>query len=70
MSAEKASTKAVEPTRKSILELSNEDARRFFLKSENYFSLELPPYIAFGNLLIEVEQIINGKQLCDFRNCT
>lgn len=70
MSAETLPQKVAEPTRKSILELSNDDARRFFLKSESYCSLELPPYIAFGNLLIEVEQIINGKHLCDLRSCT
>ncbi|MFZ2542493.1 MAG: RNA-directed DNA polymerase [Gallionella sp.] len=70
MSTEKPSTKAVEPTRKSILELPNEDARRFFLKPESYCSLDLPPYIAFGNLLIDVDRIINGKHLRDLRNCT
>ena len=71
MSAETPPQKVIEPTRKSILELSNDDARRFFLKSESYCSSpDLPPYIAFGNLLIDVEKIINGKQLCDLRNCT
>ena len=63
MNAENPSAKAAKPTRKSILELSHEDARRFFLKPENYCSLDLPPYIAFGKLLTDVEQVLNGQQL-------
>ena len=67
MSAEKPSTKAAEPTRKSSLELSNEDAHRFFLKPENYCSLDLPEYIAFGNPLIDVAQILNVTQQSEIK---
>jgi len=37
--------------RRSILELSSEEARAFFLKHESYVSLDLPPYFDFSPLL-------------------
>lgn len=37
--------------RNTILELSSEDARKFFLREGNYCTLELPPYFSFQPLL-------------------
>lgn len=51
---------------KSVLELSNEEARSFFLNSESYFNLDLPPYISFGKILADVAKILEeGK--CDYK---
>ena len=51
----------------SILELTNLEGREFLLSSESYFSLELPPYIVFGGLINDVNQVLNGKRLSDLR---
>jgi hypothetical protein len=39
-----------QPSRQSILDLTASEARAFLLKAESYCSLDLPPYIRFGNL--------------------
>ncbi|MCZ2103429.1 MAG: RNA-directed DNA polymerase [Comamonadaceae bacterium] len=49
--------------RKSILDLSHQEARAFLLKAENYCNLELPPYIAFQALLNGVDQVLTDKKL-------
>ena len=40
---------------KSILDLSEVKARRYFMESSNYCSLELPKYIDFSKVLAYVE---------------
>ena len=40
---------------KSILELSDVEARRYFIESSNYCSLDLPKYIDFLEVLAYVE---------------
>ena len=40
--------------RRSISELSNEEAKAFLLKRESYLNFELPPYFRFESLLNEV----------------
>ena len=45
--------------------LSSKRARRFFLKQESYFSLELPKYFQFDNILKATSKVLNGKQLSD-----
>ncbi|HQT82399.1 MAG: reverse transcriptase [Ferrovum sp. 37-45-19] len=67
MNIEASSSKSVAPKNRSILECSCEDARRFFLKPENYCSLDLPPYIAFGDMLSDVDRILSDKQLSKLR---
>ncbi|MXX27000.1 MAG: RNA-directed DNA polymerase, partial [Caldilineaceae bacterium SB0668_bin_21] len=44
------------PTRRPIIELSNDEAKKFFLKHESYSPFELPPYFRFESLLSEVNQ--------------
>ena len=56
-----------EPTRKSILLLSSEEARTFLLKPESYCSLDLPPYIRFDRLIGDVHNVLDGKRLSDLR---
>lgn len=49
----------------TILDLSSTKARRFFLESENYCSMQLPPYIDFKPILDFVENMVKNKGLKD-----
>ena len=55
------------PNRRSILDLTHGEARTFLLKPESYCSLDLPPYIVFGDLINGVHQVLDGKKLKDLR---
>ena len=48
---------------RSILELSNEEAKIFFMKSESYGNFDLPPYFVFDKLLKTVDEILGKKTL-------
>jgi hypothetical protein len=41
---------------KTILELTHTEAKEFFLKKENYCSIDLPPYFSFQSLLNVLSQ--------------
>lgn len=56
----------LQKTRRTILDLSANEARDFFLKEESYCSLELPPYIVFANLIKNVDALLSGKTLGNF----
>ncbi|OOF81742.1 cobalt transporter [Rodentibacter ratti] len=49
--------------RKSILELSHDEARNFFLKHESYCNIDLPKYFSFSKLLQEISNEFLGKDL-------
>ena len=51
---------------KSILELTNDEARQYFLKQESYCNFDLPRYINFQELLNGVDEVLKGKNLSDF----
>ena len=51
--------------RRSILELSCEEARAFLLKGESYCAIDLPPYFRFFDLLNDVAKVLAGNHLCD-----
>ena len=53
-------------SRQSILDLTASEARAFLLKPESYCSLDLPPYICFGNLINSVHNVLEGKNFSDF----
>lgn len=53
---------------RNILELAHDEARNFLLKPESYFSLDLPPYIVFDDLINGVDKILSSKRLTDLRN--
>ena len=65
MKHSKSRASASSPTRRSILELSASKARKFFLKEESYNTLDLPPYIVFGDLIAGVNQFLKGKKRSD-----
>jgi hypothetical protein len=49
------------PTGRSVLKLSDKQARAFFLKPESYCNLDLPPYFDFRPLLRDVEKFLAKK---------
>ena len=53
--------------RRTILDLTHNEARNFLLKPESYCSLDLPPYIVFTHLLTGVHQCLDGNRLADFQ---
>lgn len=50
---------------RSVFEMTPTQARTFFLKSESYCSVELPPYFQFGAILSAVAKVLKGKSLAD-----
>ncbi len=53
---------------RSILTLSDQEAKDFFLKTESYNNFDLPSYFVFDDLLKKTDDILNGKQLSDFQS--
>jgi hypothetical protein len=53
---------------KKLIELSNEEARTHFLKGSSYFNGDLPSYISFEPILIDVERVLNGKVYTGFKS--
>lgn len=60
--------KETDVKRISVLDLSNEEARRFFLKAESYCGVDLPPYFVFDNLIARVHEQLEGKKLSSLSN--
>lgn len=52
-------------SKKTVLDLSHDEARKFFLKPESYCSLDLPPYMTFDDLLSDTIKVLDGKKLSD-----
>ena len=48
---------------KTVLELAYNEAKDFFLKEESYFSVELPDYFNFQDLLNNIDKELNGRKL-------
>ena len=48
---------------KSVLAMSPEEARGFFLKHESYANIALPPYYDFAPLLASLSDELKGKEL-------
>lgn len=48
---------------KSILDLSCEEAKVFFMKGESYCSIDLPPYFKFEPLLKNVDGYLHNKNI-------
>lgn len=51
---------------KNVLELSNVEAKEFFLREESYFTFDLPKYFSFNKLLEKVDKKILWKNLDTF----
>src|ERR1035437_2515953 len=61
------SESAKEPQTKNILQLTNLEARKFFLKSKSYCNFDLPDYFTFNQVLSDLDSALSGKNLSDFR---
>lgn len=56
--------------RRSITELTHDEARTFLLKGQSYCEIELPMYFQFTDLIGEVANVLKGKELSDFKDST
>ncbi len=52
---------------KVILELTQDEARKYFLKHESYSGFNLPEYFNFEKLLNSVDEALRDKNLSDFK---
>lgn len=48
---------------KKVLDMTEEEARNYFMKNSSYFSMSLPEYLDFTNLLVDVDKKINNLPL-------
>lgn len=48
---------------RNVLDLNNIEAKEFFLREENYCALDLPEYFCFQNLLVNLSNVLDGKQM-------
>jgi RNA-directed DNA polymerase len=46
---------------RSVLDLTHEEARAFFLKQESYCNFELPSYFQFSKMLLSISKVLKGK---------
>jgi hypothetical protein len=56
------------PRRRSILDLTDSEARTFLLNPKSYCKIDLPPYIVFNDLIDGVHKALDGKKLSDLTN--
>ncbi|MPM03355.1 hypothetical protein SDC9_49620 [bioreactor metagenome] len=52
---------------KRIIDLDENEARKFFLKEESYVNFDLPVYFKFQDLINAVDENLTGKSLSYFR---
>lgn len=48
---------------KNILELNHNEAKKFLLKEESYFTLDIPKYFKFSKLLNELSKKIANNEI-------
>ena len=53
---------------KRLIELSNEEAKKHFLKGSSYFNGDMPSYISFEPILSDVEIVLQGKNYPEFKS--
>ena len=51
--------------KRSLIELSCDEAQAFLLKQESYCTIDLPQYFQFSDLLNGIVKVLEGKQLSD-----
>jgi RNA-directed DNA polymerase len=51
---------------KSIIELTNSEAKAFLLKGESYCSIDLPQYFNFNSLISKISEKIGDRKISDF----
>lgn len=55
---------------KKLVELSNEEARKHFLKGSSYFNGDMPKYISFEPILSDVEAALDGGNYSAFKSAS
>lgn len=50
---------------KTILEMSGEEAKKYFLKANSYFSTQLPEYFELSNVIREAQKMLGNSKLED-----
>ena len=53
---------------KKIIELSNEEAKKHFLKESSYFNSDMPNYISFEPILTDVAKVLGDKNFAAFKS--
>lgn len=53
---------------KKIVDLSNEEARTYFLKGSSYFNSDMPNYISFEPILTDVSTVLSDKNFAAFKS--
>ncbi len=53
---------------KKLAELSNEEARKHFLKGSSYFNADMPSYVSFDPILTDVEVVLGGGNYPAFKS--
>lgn len=53
---------------KKFFELTNEEAKAYFLNKESYFNMDMPPYISFEPILKDVATVLNGSCFSDYQS--
>jgi hypothetical protein len=53
---------------KKLIELSNEEARKHFLKGSSYFNADMPGYISFEPILTDVAMVLSGGNYAAFKS--
>ena len=51
-----------------ILKLTNKEAKTLLLKKKSYSNINLPEYFSFQKLLNKIDQVLNGRNISDFRD--
>jgi len=53
---------------KKIIDLSNEEAKTYFLKGSSYFNNDVPNYISFEPILTDVATVLSDKNFAAFKS--
>jgi len=53
---------------KKLVELSNEEAKKHFLKGSSYFNVDVPSYISFEPILNDVAAVLKGGNYTAFKS--
>jgi hypothetical protein len=52
---------------KRLIDLTNEEAKKHFLKGSSYFNADIPNYISFEQILSDVDTILDGLYYLEFK---
>ncbi|MEM7538559.1 MAG: RNA-directed DNA polymerase [Chloroflexota bacterium] len=53
---------------KRLVELTHKEAKQHFMKGSSYFNNDMPDYISFEPILVEVDEVLKGKNYHGFKS--